>query len=264
MKLLLDFWEVIKIKAIILAAGEGKRLNKYTQNTPKGMLEVGGKTIIKRQIEMFRSAGIDDIIVIRGFEAEKIDYDNVKYYDNEIYDETNMLYSLFCAEEEMNGDVIISYSDIVFEKEMLLKLIDHKGDVVVPVDTDWQDYWKERYGKIDFDTESLKLNDNNEIIELGIEDVSPEEMEARYVGLVKLSDEGCRYFKEIWNEDKEEYWEKAWKSSDKNIKNAYLTDMLQAVIDRGYTVNAMEYERGWYEFDTNEDYEKFGNEITFS
>ena len=52
------------MKAIILAAGQGTRLKKYTENLPKGMLSFMGKTIIERQIEIYRKCGIDNIIVI--------------------------------------------------------------------------------------------------------------------------------------------------------------------------------------------------------
>ena len=75
---------------------------------------------------------------------------------------------------------------------------------------------------------------------------------------------GDKYRIEILDKYIEEYWSKPWKSSGKNLKNAYLTDMLQAVIDEGYKVNAMKHDRGWYEFDTNEDYEKFSDFINFN
>ena len=58
------------------------------------MLEFQGKTIIKRQLETYRSMGIDDIIVVRGFAADKIDYQGVKYYENPNYATTNMVESL--------------------------------------------------------------------------------------------------------------------------------------------------------------------------
>ena len=71
-----------KMKAIILAAGQGTRLKKYTQDLPKGMLSFMGKTVIERQIEMYRKCGINDIIVVRGFAADKIKYEGIKYYMN--------------------------------------------------------------------------------------------------------------------------------------------------------------------------------------
>ena len=62
------------MKAIILAAGQGTRLKKYTQDLPKGMLKFMGKTIIERQIELYRKCGVEDITVVRGFAGEKIAY----------------------------------------------------------------------------------------------------------------------------------------------------------------------------------------------
>ena len=79
------------MKAIILAAGQGTRLKKYTENLPKGMLEFDKKTIIERQIDTYRRCGISDIIVVRGFAADKIAYPDVRYYENADYAETNMV-----------------------------------------------------------------------------------------------------------------------------------------------------------------------------
>lgn len=122
------------MKAIILAAGQGTRLKKYTENLPKGMLEFQGKTIIERQLETYRSMGIDDIIVVRGFAADKIDYQGVKYYENPNYATTNMVESLLMARSEFDDDIIVSYSDILFSHEMLQGMIQANGDFVVAVD----------------------------------------------------------------------------------------------------------------------------------
>ena len=80
------------MKAIILAAGQGTRLKKYTKNLPKGMLSFMGKTIIERQVEMYWKFGIDKIMIVRGFAADKINYDGVTYYTNKNYANTHILY----------------------------------------------------------------------------------------------------------------------------------------------------------------------------
>ena len=126
------------MKAIILAAGQGTRLKKYTENLPKGMLEFQGKTIIERQLETYRSMGIDDIIVVRGFAADKINYPCAKYYENPNYATTNMVESLLMARGEFDDDMIISYSDILFSREMLQGMIQASGDFVVAVDDNWK------------------------------------------------------------------------------------------------------------------------------
>ena len=128
------------MKAIILAAGQGTRLKKYTENLPKGMLEFDGKTIIERQIETYRKCGIMDIIVVRGFAADKITYADVKYYENEDYANTNMVESLMAAKQEFDDDVIVSYSDVLFEEGMLRGMMEREDDFAVAVDINWQEY----------------------------------------------------------------------------------------------------------------------------
>ena len=123
-----------KIKAIILAAGQGTRLKKYTQDLPKGMLEFMGKTIIERQIELYRRCGITDITVVRGFMGEKIPYSGVKYYTNEDFASTNMVESLLAARAEFTDDVILSYSDILFSEEMLRTMAAVEGDFLVALE----------------------------------------------------------------------------------------------------------------------------------
>lgn len=244
------------MKAIILAAGQGTRLKKYTQNLPKGMLNFLGKTIIERQIDVFRNNGIEEIIIVKGFAAEKINYPNVKYYTNEAYQSTNMVESFLVAKEEFNDDVIVSYSDILFEELLLNEMIKANGDFVVAVDDNWKEYWLERYGNINYDTESLIIDQNNIIVSLGKENVSIDEIHSRYIGLLKFSRVGLQKILSIIEKDNNVYSNKPWKQLGKSIKEAYMTDLLQAIIETGEKVKAKRFQNGWIEFDTNDDYEK--------
>lgn len=243
------------MKAIILAAGQGTRLKKYTENLPKGMLRFDGKTIIERQIEVYRRCGITDIIVVRGFAADKITYPDVKYYENADYANSNMVESLMTAKQEFDDDMIVSYSDVLFQESMLRGMMDRKDDFAVAVDTNWQEYWQARYGKIDFDTESLSLDEHDNITELGLEAPRLEDIDARYIGLLKFSKNALKKIVEIHDRDYEAYQDRPWKQSGKTIRKAYMTDLLQAVIESGDSVRAVRFRNGWIEFDTNEDYE---------
>lgn len=243
------------MKAIILAAGQGTRLKKYTQDLPKGMLEFMGKTIIQRQIELYRKCGIQDIIVVRGFAGNKITYDGVKYYTNEDYVNTNMVESLLTAKEEFTDDVILSYSDILFSEEMLRSMIATSGDFLVAVDKDWKEYWQARYGKVDFDTESLAINAEGNITSLGLENPPLEEIDARYIGLLKFSRCGLKVIQSIMEKAHTLDADTPWQQSGKPVKKAYMTDLLQAIIEAAEKVQAVPFHHGWVEFDTNEDYE---------
>ena len=244
------------MKAIILAAGQGTRLKKYTENLPKGMLEFMGQTLIERQIATYRKAGIDEIIVVKGFAKEKITYENIKYYINEDFATTNMVYSLLTAKEEFDDEIIVSYSDIIFERNMLLKLMNDTQHFSFMVDDKWKEYWKLRYGKIEFDTESLSINSLNEVTSIGLENPNIDLIDSRYVGLLKFSSKALKIILDVYQKDFDEYKDKPWKQSGKNILNAYMTDLIQALIEKGHKVYAERYHHGWLEFDTNEDYEK--------
>lgn len=243
------------MQAIILAAGQGTRLKKYTENLPKGMLNFNGKTIIERQIELYHRCGVEKIIVVTGFAAEKIQYPDVVYYHNADYAVTNMVESLMCARPELCEDTILSYSDILFSEEMLRGMMECPDDFAVAVDRNWAAYWLKRYGRTDFDTESLTVDENGCIRSLGLENPDPSEIDARYVGLLKFSAAGLKRLLALWDRDYEAYLDKPWKQSGKKIRQAYMTDLLQALIEDGAPVRAVEFQNGWIEFDANEDYE---------
>ena len=221
------------MKAIILAAGQGTRLKKYTENLPKGMLEFMGKTIIERQIEMYRQCGIEYIVVVKGFAADKINYPNVKYYLNRNYAKTNMVETMMSAKNEFDDEIIVSYSDILFEEQILRSMMGSTDDFTVAVDDSWKKYWKKRYGRIDFDTESLSIVEKGNII----------------------SPDGLKHMEDILEEAYRKYQDKPWQQSGKTVRKAYMTDLLNAVIQTGRPVKANIFQNGWIEFDTNEDYE---------
>lgn len=244
------------MKAVILAAGQGTRLKKYTKGLPKGMLVFQGKTIIERQVGLYRACGVDDITIVRGYAADKINYPGVKYYTNAEYARTNMVESFMAARGEFGSDVILSYSDILFTKAMLQAMLASRHDFSVAVDRGWEKYWMVRYGRTDYDTESLVLDhDNNNILSIGKENPPASEIDARYIGLLKFSQKALGIVTALWDKDYRDYQDRPWQQSGKAIRQAYMTDLLNALIKEGNQVKAVEFDNGWIEFDTNEDYE---------
>ena len=243
------------MKAIILAAGQGTRLKKYTKDLPKGMLPFAGKTIIERQIDLYRRNGVSKIIIVRGFAADKINYPGVTYYTNDRYAETNMVESLMTAQKEFDDDVIVSYADILFEESLLKGIMEAGDDFAVAVDDDWKTYWQMRYGRTDFDTESLCIDESDRITELGMDTTDPEKIDARYIGLLKIRRKGLKKLLMIMADACREFENRPWQQSGETVRNAYMTDLLNAVIQSGETVRAVHFHNGWIEFDTNEDYE---------
>jgi len=242
-------------KAIILAAGQGTRLQKYASDKPKGMLKIGEKTLLERQVYQFRQIGISNISIVRGFMGHQIEIPGITYFDNIEYSNTNMLVSLFEAKSIMDGDTIVSYADIMFSQKMLEKLICEEADIAVSVDVLWKKYWLMRYGIIEYDIESLMLNSKNMIVSIGKDVSSIENIDGRFVGLTKFTLNGLQMMTSIWEKYISLYWDKPWQVSGRPMRQAYMTDMLQALIDHNFLVRASINSNGWVEFDTDTDYE---------
>ena len=82
--------------------------------------------------------------MVNEYKAEMINFPGVKYYQNDDYLNNNILNSLFCAEDGMEGEFIVTYSDILFDKSVVEKLLNSDKDISVVVDTDWQGYYDGR------------------------------------------------------------------------------------------------------------------------
>ena len=245
------------MKAIILAAGRGSRLGKYTQDTPKCLLRILNKPLLEIQIETLRKAGINDISVVRGYRHDKIQLEGLKYYDKRNYESTNMVVSLMTAKNELNDDTIVLYGDILYEQRLLDDLLSSVGEVVVLADEGWQKYWKMRYGSLNVDLESFIIDGNHIIKQIGSSAIkSPDEMMVRYIGMVKFSKTCLEKVVTIAEEAEVLFSSEPWKHSRNPYQKAYMTDLIQALIDDGIVVKAQTVNSGWLEFDTIEDYEK--------
>ena len=108
---------------IILNAGSGTRLGELTKNLPKGLLDINGKSLIERQIENFSSKNIEKILLIVGPNSDKFNLKNVDYVFDETYNEHEQLGSLFAAKKFMVNDVIISFGDVLVEKNVFEQII---------------------------------------------------------------------------------------------------------------------------------------------
>lgn len=123
------------MQAIILAAGMGKRLGELTQNNTKCMVPVNGVRLIDRFIEQLSRLNLQRLVIVLGYEGQKLQdyighrYDEslkIEYIYNPIYDKTNNIYSLALAKEELcKDDTILLESDLIFDSEMLDKIVQH-------------------------------------------------------------------------------------------------------------------------------------------
>lgn len=243
------------MKAIILAAGSGTRLLPLTNDKPKCMVKLFGKNLLERQIEVFREIGITDISVVTGYKKELIVFDDIKFYHNQDFKDTNMVETLFSAKKELFGDVIVSYGDIIFQKNIVEKLINSDDDFSIIIDKEWRKYWDIRFENPLDDAESLILDSKNYIREIGQKTSNFEEIQGQYIGLMMFKEPATKIIKEFYKKSQEISREnKNPLNPNLPFRLSYMTDFLQGLINEKYKLKAVFIENGWLELDSIEDY----------
>ncbi|WP_342221683.1 phosphoenolpyruvate mutase [Candidatus Fukatsuia endosymbiont of Tuberolachnus salignus] len=122
--------------ALVLAASRGAReLEAITHDRPKVMLPIAGKPLLRWLVDGFKKEGINDITVVGGYRTEAIDNTGIKLVVNQRYATTGELVSLACAIDTFNGDVVISYGDLLFRHYVLRDLVESNAEFCVAVDS---------------------------------------------------------------------------------------------------------------------------------
>ena len=230
------------MKVIILCAGLGSRLNS---KKPKCFLEVNGKPIINYIVENLIKNGFKkkDIIFATGFKNQLIKKKfgkNYSYIFNRHYRSTNMVYTLFnCLKETKNQDIIVSYSDIIYNKSNIKKLIDSKSQISTVVDVNWKKIWK-RKNKLLTDSETLKIK-KNRIIELGKKTKDIKNIDGRYVGILKFSSK-------IINDLVKIYFLNL-KLNNQIFKKIDMTNFLNFLIKSNFRISSVKLSGSWNEYD---------------
>jgi phosphoenolpyruvate phosphomutase len=251
-------------KAVILAAGFEPQLLPLTQDRPKTMLEVKGKSILERQVEALGRVGIRDIVVVRGYKKEQVAAPGVRFVDNDRFAETGELHSLLCAEAELTGPCVVLYGDIIFEPPVLEKLVRQTADVAVVVDRAFADTLRAGLplppGPLDLVVTETPPNGRrfvapeggSRVLRIGPE-VQPEEAHGEFIGLAMLSAAGVQALRDVHGELAAQRAE--------GLERSSITHILQAMIDRGQPVVSVDIHKGWMEIDSFDDYRRAWAEV---
>ncbi len=186
----------IPIKAIILSAGQGRRLLPLTENTPKCLLPVADQPVLSRQIDALLSVGIDHITIITGFKAELIEdllqqryaaHPDIKTRFNPFYEVADNLASCWIARDEMNGSFLLLNGDTVIESALLLKVL-NSTPAAITLSVDYKDTYDADDMKVQLDTEGW--------VQQVSKIVPPHQVNAESIGLLYFRDQGAFLFRQ--------------------------------------------------------------------
>jgi choline kinase len=175
------------MKAIILAAGKGTRLNGV-ELKPKCLFEVGGETLLARQIATLRELHVDDIVIVLGFEAERIRslYEHTaSFVTNTRFDETSSMYSLWLAREHLLDGFVVLNCDVLFHPQLLTRLLSSPFKDALLIDLVDKD--NNHLGD-----EEMKVKLSNGLVIDIRKDMDPAEADGENVGIVKFSADGAQ------------------------------------------------------------------------
>lgn len=230
------------MKAMIIAAGEGRRLADHSKGRPKTLIEVSGMPILGYILNSLVREDIEDILIVTGYNGDMIkdfvskNYDklNVDYVHNKDYNKTNNIYSVYLTKNKMvSNNFLLINSDVLFHSDILkdLKNSSREG-LVLSVDL---------YKKLGEEEMKVKIKDDL-IVEISKE-INPKEADGEYIGLTRIDKDMSKLFFEIL--------EKTIKEKGTGV---FYEEAFQGVIDDGHEV-CYESTKGlpWIEIDTPED-----------
>lgn len=232
------------MKAIILAAGVGSRIRPLTDNCPKSLLKVGGRTILEMMISHIQDCGINEVVFVLGYLQEQIkDYVDAQFPDltvhyviNDRFAETNTGFSLMLTKDSVDGCSFIKFdADVVFDKEILKRLIECEYDNCLCIDKN-----------INLDAEEIKviIEDQNRVIKAS-KTVNPKDAAGESIGIEKISSAAAKLlFAEL----------EAMMADEKNHQE-YYEAAYERLIGKNVVFHALDISGlKWTEIDTKEDF----------
>ncbi len=251
-------------KAVIVAAGMGRRLNPYTDEMPKCLVPIRGKPMMARQLAAFRAHGIDEVVVVRGYKADVLEArraelgPGVRFVENPDYQSNNILQSLFKAEAHLGGPYLFTYADIVFTQDVVRRLMEAKGDICLIIDRDFAKVYEGRTLHPIEEGEVSELDAAGNVAAVGKRSVPIERAWGEFIGLAKFSAAGAHAMLDAWRRLCADYTDRPDAPFVRAPRwtQAYLTDLLQHLIDAGFPVTPVEIRGEWREIDTVQDLER--------
>ena len=233
------------MKAIILAAGKGTRLDGAAVK-PKCLVEIGGVTLLHRQIETLRSLNVDEIVIVVGFGADQIRDecdDAISFVENAQFAETSSLYSLWTAREHLSDGFVVLNCDVLFHPQLLAKLLESSHEDALLI----SDQEKEINPLGD---EEMKVKVKEQLVVDISKDMDPLEADGENVGIVKFSAAGAKVLIGYMNELIANGGKKDW--APRAFREYALHHPLHALSTGGLP---------WIEIDFPEDYQRAVNEV---
>lgn len=244
------------MRPVIIGAGRGMRLAHKTEEVPKTLVEVMGRPMLEWILEALSEAGFTrrDVVFISGYAGDVVRqrYPEFTYVRNADWPDNNILLSLMCAREHLEGGFLSTYSDIVYEGALVRALARAEGDIVLGCDTRWRRRYVDRSQHPESDAEKLRA-DGERVVEIS-RNIPSERASGEFIGVMKATAAGARRILDAFDAAKARFAGRVFREG-RSFEKAYLIDLLQQMLEEGAVMHRADTPGGYMELDTLEDLE---------
>ena len=250
-------------RAILIAAGRGKRLGAHTDEIPKCMVQVGARPILGWVWAALSAAGVDELVVIRGYRGDVLEtfvrdlVPNVTFVDNPAWQTNNVLLSMACARKFLDRPTYLTYSDIIFTPAVAKAAAASTAEIGLVIDRELRTIYE---GRTEHPLEEGEVSDlmpDGTVARVGKRALPPEDAVGEYIGLARLGERGAatcantldQLLRQFAGRDHDPFMRAA------SFRNAYQTDLWQTLIDAGIRIDPILIAGQWREIDTGQDLE---------
>ena len=243
------------MKAIFIADGQGSRLGDITKDLPKPLIDVNGKSIIQRQIDLLRQNNIHEIIIVTGYKKEKFTFENIEYVNNPLYREQEQAGSLMSARSKFTGDILVMFGDIIFDEKILQQILNSKGEIIIAIDKDWKKSYEERHDNSIEKADKVLLK-NGRIIQISAKSIDAKQNDetGELLGLLKLSSNGSqtlvKHYEKLENSHIGPFHDA------ESFQRAKFVDILQELVLSGIEITPIPIQGNCCEIDTFDDLDR--------
>ena len=232
------------MRAIILAAGRGSRMKALTDEIPKCLIKLRGKSLLDWQLDALRTAGIDEIAIVTGYRRDLLAEHELMEFYNTRWAETNMVSSLSCAAEWLGkSDCIVTYSDIFYYADAITSLMRVSAPLAVTYDPNWETLWNQRFADPLSDAETFLIGAGSQLLEIGKQPTAEDQIQGQFMGITLVTPNGWNELNLILS-----------RLSNHMADQIHMTGALQRVIEAGNVpILGVPYKGEWGEVDSESD-----------
>lgn len=251
-------------RAILIAAGRGKRLGPHTEEIPKCMVQVGSRPILGWVWRALEAVGVEELVVIRGYRGDVLEsfvktlVPKVTFVDNTEWQTNNVLLSMMCARQYLDQPTYLTYSDIIFTPAVTRAAAASTAEIGLVIDRDFRSIYEGRTEHPLDEGEVSDLMPDGSVARVGKKALPPAEAIGEYIGLARLGARGVAAVANSLDQLAHRFEGKEHEPFMRaaTYRNAYQTDLWQTMIDGGIRIDPVLVDGQWREIDTGQDLDR--------